>query len=59
MSARVIERASVVIPLRGRDMDVDAIVAEPASAAALRSALSEIDDFMANGPRFTEGDAVR
>ena len=42
MSARLIEGASVVVPLRRRDMDVEAIVADPALSAVLRSVLAEI-----------------
>ena len=42
MSARLIEGAWVVVPLRRRDMDVEAIVADPALSAVLRSVLAEI-----------------
>jgi NAD(P)H-dependent FMN reductase len=42
MSARIIEPASVVIPLPRRDMSVDEIVADEALANALRSVLEEL-----------------
>lgn len=42
MSARLVERASVVVALRSRDMDPEAIVADPELSAALREALVEI-----------------
>ena len=42
MSARIIDRASVVVPLPSRDMNADAIVADAPSAAALRSVLAAL-----------------
>lgn len=42
MSARLIERAWVVVALPSRDADVEAIVADRALSAVLRSVLAEI-----------------
>lgn len=42
MSARLIERASVVVPLPSRDMDAEAIIADRELARVLRSVLTEI-----------------
>ena len=42
MSARIVERASVVVPLASRAMDADDIVADQALAVVLRSALAAI-----------------
>jgi hypothetical protein len=39
MSARIVERASVVVPLPGRDTDAATIAADPALTDALRTAL--------------------
>lgn len=41
MSARVIEEASITIPILGSNLDEDGIVAHPVISSALRSALVE------------------
>jgi chromate reductase, NAD(P)H dehydrogenase (quinone) len=40
MSARLVEAASITLPLLGRDLDADGIVADPLSSAQLRAALT-------------------
>ena len=42
MSARVIPRASITVPLQGRTLDVDAIAADAELATLLRSALGAL-----------------
>jgi chromate reductase, NAD(P)H dehydrogenase (quinone) len=42
MSARLVERASIVVPLPRRDMDAAAIVADRELSRVLRSVLAEI-----------------
>jgi NAD(P)H-dependent FMN reductase len=44
MSARVVEGASITLPLQGRTPDPAAIAAEPAFASALRAALLRLAD---------------
>jgi chromate reductase, NAD(P)H dehydrogenase (quinone) len=49
MSARRVERASVIVPLPSRDMDVEAIVADHELSRLLRSVLAEIANVVRDG----------
>jgi NAD(P)H-dependent FMN reductase len=44
MSARLVEAASITLPLLGRGLDADAIVADAEVSAALRAALGRFAD---------------
>jgi chromate reductase, NAD(P)H dehydrogenase (quinone) len=50
MSARIVDEASIVVPLTRRDMDADAIVADDALVGALRSALAELASAVGDPP---------
>jgi hypothetical protein len=47
MSGRLIEQASITLPLLGKDLDADAIATHGEYAAALRSAMLEIASVLA------------
>jgi NAD(P)H-dependent FMN reductase len=49
MSARIVERASVVVPLPGRDTDAATIAADPALSGVLRAALLALADAVTRG----------
>jgi len=42
MSARLIERASITLPMLGRTLDVQGVIDDPALSGPLRNALSEL-----------------
>lgn len=44
MSARLIESASITIPMLGRDLDAEGLVADPGLCAVLRQALTDFAD---------------
>jgi len=50
MSARLIEDASITLPLLGRNLDADAIVADDGLSAALRAALLRLCDAIGRVP---------
>jgi chromate reductase, NAD(P)H dehydrogenase (quinone) len=50
MSARVVDRASIMLPLMGRKLDAAGIAADPDLSAQLRAALASLaDDIMGEG----------
>jgi len=57
MSARIIERSSVVIQLPSRDTTAEAIVADQQLAASLRSALDAIREAVIETPNEAYGDS--
>jgi hypothetical protein len=50
MSARLIEDASIELPLQGRGLDAAGIVADSALSAALRGAVATFAEAIATGP---------
>jgi len=49
MSGRVIERASIGLPLLARNLDTEAIAADPALSASLRQALADFVEAIGSG----------
>jgi chromate reductase, NAD(P)H dehydrogenase (quinone) len=56
MSARLVEQASITLPLLSRDLDAEAIAADPAMASAITGALAAFMDAIAAGGTGTPGD---
>jgi hypothetical protein len=50
MSARLIERASIVIPVQGTGLDSKGIVANPGLSSLIRRALTDIADAASHRP---------
>lgn len=49
MSARLVEKASITLPLLGRNLDADGIVADPKLSARLRAALKTFAEATSKG----------